>query len=146
MSTYLYTPGTGWPRYTPRHWIPFSSSYDSQGYGGGIRTRLHTGQLELESIRVESNRIESYATTDSQSASLSWNEAPSGAYDQILITVRWPYFTVSNSRLPFSSPPTIRTDTVEVFDPPPHHTSPTVPLLSRIDLLPWEHVCFAIVT
>jgi hypothetical protein len=31
----------------------------------------------------------------------------------------WPYFTVSDSRLPFSSPPTIRRVTVEVFDPQP---------------------------
>jgi hypothetical protein len=23
---YLYPPGTGWPSYTPRHWVPFSSS------------------------------------------------------------------------------------------------------------------------
>jgi hypothetical protein len=29
----------------------------------------------------------------------------------------WPYFTVSDSRLPFSSPPTTRRVTVEVFDP-----------------------------
>jgi hypothetical protein len=29
----------------------------------------------------------------------------------------WPYFTVSDSRLPFSSPPTARRVTVEVFDP-----------------------------
>jgi hypothetical protein len=29
----------------------------------------------------------------------------------------WPYFTVSYSRLPFSSPPTTRRATVEVFDP-----------------------------
>jgi hypothetical protein len=64
---------------------------------------------------------------------------PSGAYDQILITVRmlrvcwcgalsltrvrvcrwdsWPYFTDSDSRPPFSSPPTTRRATVEVFDP-----------------------------
>jgi hypothetical protein len=28
---------------------------------------------------------ESNVTTDSQSASLSWNKAPSGAYDQIFI-------------------------------------------------------------
>jgi hypothetical protein len=28
----------------PRHWVPFSSPpYDSQDYGGGIRTRLHAG-------------------------------------------------------------------------------------------------------
>jgi hypothetical protein len=31
--------------------------------------------------------------------------------------VQVPHFTVSNSRLPFSSPPTIRRATVEVFDP-----------------------------
>jgi hypothetical protein len=24
-SPYFYTPGTGWPGYTPRHWVPFSS-------------------------------------------------------------------------------------------------------------------------
>jgi hypothetical protein len=24
-SPYLYTPGTGWPGYTPRHWVRFSS-------------------------------------------------------------------------------------------------------------------------
>jgi hypothetical protein len=29
----------------------------------------------------------------------------------------WPYFTVSDSILPFSSPPTTRRVTVEVFDP-----------------------------
>jgi hypothetical protein len=29
----------------------------------------------------------------------------------------WPYFTVSDSRLPFTSPPTIHRATVEVFDP-----------------------------
>jgi hypothetical protein len=29
----------------------------------------------------------------------------------------WPYFTVSDSRLPFSSPPTTRRVTVDVFDP-----------------------------
>jgi hypothetical protein len=25
-SPYLYSPGTGWTGYTPRHWVPFSSS------------------------------------------------------------------------------------------------------------------------
>jgi hypothetical protein len=47
----------------------FVSFYDSQGYGGGFRTRLHVGW----SAGVES---ESYVTTESQSASLSWNKAP----------------------------------------------------------------------
>jgi hypothetical protein len=34
-----------------------------------------------------------------------------------IILDSWPYFTVSDSRLPFSSPPTTRRVTVEVFDP-----------------------------
>jgi hypothetical protein len=46
----------------------FVTSYDSQGYGGGIRPRLHTGYSCTES--------ESYVTTDGQPASLSWNKAP----------------------------------------------------------------------
>jgi hypothetical protein len=30
------------PSYTPSYWVHFSvASYDSQGYGGGIRTPLH---------------------------------------------------------------------------------------------------------
>jgi hypothetical protein len=36
------------------------------------------------------------------------------------VRVPWdshPYFTISDSGLPFSSPPTTRRDTVEVFDP-----------------------------
>jgi hypothetical protein len=44
MFLYLYPPGTWWPSYTP--WALGSlsvASYDSQGYDGGILTRLHTG-------------------------------------------------------------------------------------------------------
>jgi hypothetical protein len=100
--------------------------------------------------------VESYVTTDSQSASLSWCQAPiwglrpDSYYCQTVadllvwgalsdertglpftiavdprqcshsrIWVPWysrSYFTVSDSRLPFSSPPTTRRATVEVFD------------------------------
>jgi hypothetical protein len=28
-SPYLYPPGTGWPSYTPGHWVPFSFPFDS---------------------------------------------------------------------------------------------------------------------
>jgi hypothetical protein len=42
-SPYLYPPGTGRLSYTPKYWVLFFTSYDSQGYGGGVRTRLHTG-------------------------------------------------------------------------------------------------------
>jgi hypothetical protein len=38
-----------WPGYTPRHWVPFSSPpYDSHGYGGCIRIRLHAGAFDSE--------------------------------------------------------------------------------------------------
>jgi hypothetical protein len=33
--------------YTPERGSDFIASYDSQGYGGGIRTRLHTGLVQL---------------------------------------------------------------------------------------------------
>jgi hypothetical protein len=71
--------------------------------------------------------------------SLSWNKAPiwgALSYDRTglsfttaagprqrshsRVLVLWdsqPYFTVSDSRLPFSSPPTTRRETMEVFDP-----------------------------
>jgi hypothetical protein len=110
-----------------------------------------SSKLELES--------ESHVTTDGQSTSrpvCPGIEHPSGAYDQIFITlwqlrfcfcgapsltrgrvsfvyapgprkrspswvrvplVSWPYFTVSDVRLSFSSPPTTRRVTAEVFDP-----------------------------
>jgi hypothetical protein len=103
------------------------------------------------------SQIQSYITTDSQPASLSWNKAPiwglrpdldyclsvagllvwgalsdermglpfaiaTGSRQRSHFRVRvpydsWPYFTVSDWRLPFSSPPTTRRVTVEVFDP-----------------------------
>jgi hypothetical protein len=38
---YLYPPGTGWPSYTPGHWVPFQSPLTARGdYGGGILTRV----------------------------------------------------------------------------------------------------------
>jgi hypothetical protein len=43
-SLYLCLPVTWWPSYTPQ--APgslFIALYDSQGYGGGILTRLHSG-------------------------------------------------------------------------------------------------------
>jgi hypothetical protein len=103
------------------------------------------------------SRVESYVTTDGQSASLSWNKAPiwglrpdfyyrqtvadllmwgalsyermgllfttaAGPRQRIHSRVRVPrdsrtYFTASDSRLPFSSPPTSRRAAMEVFDP-----------------------------
>jgi hypothetical protein len=42
--SYLYPRGTGWPSYTPGHWVPFLSPLTTRrDYGGSILTRLHTG-------------------------------------------------------------------------------------------------------
>jgi hypothetical protein len=87
-SLCLYPPGTGWPGYTPRHWVPFPSPLtNSQGYGGSILTRLHTG---LRPIACQS-QSQSYFATDGQSVSSSWCRAQSGTFDQryyfFLITV-----------------------------------------------------------
>jgi hypothetical protein len=48
----------------------FVASYDSQGYGGGIRPHLHTGGI------LEQSQSQSNVTTDGQPASLCWNKAP----------------------------------------------------------------------
>jgi hypothetical protein len=52
----------------------FVISYDSQGYGGGIRRRF---------ICLSQSHI----ATDGQSVCKSWYRAPSGALDQIFISV-----------------------------------------------------------
>jgi hypothetical protein len=110
--------------------------------------RLTASQVRLNISHNYSSESESYVTTDSQSASLSWNKAPiwglwpdfyycqtvagllmwgavSGERTGLLfkiaagpcqhshsrIRVPWdsrPYFTVSDLRLPFSSPPITR--------------------------------------
>jgi hypothetical protein len=61
-SSYLYLPWTGWPGYTPRHWV-----FDS---------RLTNSKVKI-TLRLRA----------SQSVSQSWCRAPSGAHDQIFITV-----------------------------------------------------------
>jgi hypothetical protein len=124
----------------------FVASYDSQGYGGGIRPH-----------KTPESVSESYVTTDGQSASLSWNKAPiwglrpdfhdcqtvagllmwgalsdemtglsftsaadprQGSLSRVQVPwYSWPYYTLSDLRLPFSSPPTSCRVTVEVLEP-----------------------------
>jgi hypothetical protein len=62
-------PETRWPSYTPSHWVPFLSPPTS------CRATVEIFNLAFtrDSSKTES---ESYVTSDSQSASLSWNKAP----------------------------------------------------------------------
>jgi hypothetical protein len=59
-SLYLFPLVTGWTSYIAGHRLPFSSpSYDSQGYGGGVLTRLHTIIINLqenENVNTESDK------------------------------------------------------------------------------------------
>jgi hypothetical protein len=70
-------PWQSWPYFT----FIFVASCDSQGYGGGIRPCLHTGWT------VNSSQSQSHIATDGRSVSKSLCRAPSGAHDQIFITV-----------------------------------------------------------
>jgi hypothetical protein len=57
----------------------FVASYDSQGHGGGSRTRLATGTVLTLS--------QSHISTDGQSISKTECRATSGAHDQIFVTL-----------------------------------------------------------
>jgi hypothetical protein len=64
--------------------------YESVTSSVSVVPWFNTSQPKTQpSSTTELLKSESYITTDGQSDSLSWNEAPpSGAYDQIFITVR----------------------------------------------------------
>jgi hypothetical protein len=59
-SQYSYRPGTGWPSYTPRHWVPFLSPFTTRGATVEvIRIRLHTLEgLSAIPWRINSRRTE----------------------------------------------------------------------------------------
>jgi hypothetical protein len=48
---------------------------------------LHAESVLTHSSRLSPSQSQSHIATDGQSACLSWCRAPSGAHDQILITV-----------------------------------------------------------
>jgi hypothetical protein len=128
------------------------TSYDSQGHGGGIRTRLHTGvgflkvkvkvkvTLRLtvgQSVSLgaephlglmtgylllfDSYGLVLWGTLSDERTGLSFVYAAIPRLRSLSpVRVPWislPYFTVSVLRLLFSSPPTTRRITVEIFDP-----------------------------
>jgi hypothetical protein len=62
------------PSYSQALVSVFVAPYDSQGYGGGIRTHLHTA-LPISVELISESESEAYVMTDCQSASLSWNKA-----------------------------------------------------------------------
>jgi hypothetical protein len=60
------------------------ASYNSQGYGWGIRPRLHMGEYIFIS-HLSQSQSQNNIATDGQSVCLSWYRAPAGAHDQMLV-------------------------------------------------------------
>jgi hypothetical protein len=52
-SPYLYPPGTGWPSYTPRHWVPFSSPPTSRRATVEVFEPASRGVLNLVSFVLD---------------------------------------------------------------------------------------------
>jgi hypothetical protein len=77
-------PETGWPRYTPGHWVPFLSPLTTH--------RATVEVFYLASTREGnpcSSSSSSYIATDGQSVSSSWCRGPFGACDQMLHFSEW---------------------------------------------------------
>jgi hypothetical protein len=72
-SPYVYPPGTGWPIYTPGHWVPFLSPLTT------LRATVEGSFTVLLIIPLHEphrkHRSQSYIAVDGQSASLSWCQA-----------------------------------------------------------------------
>jgi hypothetical protein len=85
---YLYPPGTGWPSYTPGHWIPFLWPLSTRrDCGGSILTRLHTGW----EVKVK-------VTLRPTSVSMFWCLAQSGTFDQRFFFFNSAIYTMYRAR------------------------------------------------
>jgi hypothetical protein len=76
VPVFVSSQGTGWPSYTPRHWVPILSP---------PTTRRATVEVFDPASTRETLLIKSQVTL--QSVSQSWCRSPSGAHDQIFIIV-----------------------------------------------------------
>jgi hypothetical protein len=83
---YLYPTGTGLPGYTPRHWVPFCRLLRLAGLRWRYSSRPSHGPLTKQ-VKVKVTLRQTVSQSVSQSVSLSLCLAPSGAHDQIFITV-----------------------------------------------------------
>jgi hypothetical protein len=125
----------------PQIWdFLFVASNGSLGHGGGIQHRLYTGAPLSQSHIATDAQLISKSLCRAPCAAYDqifivwqlrscfcgtplWREDGSVFYICCCLSrVRvpwdsWPYFTISDFRLPFSSLPTTRRVTVEVFEP-----------------------------
>jgi hypothetical protein len=70
-SSYLYPPGTGWPSYIHRHWVPFSSPPMTR------RAAVEVFEPSTTQAWIIESQIQSYFMTGSLApVSSSWHQAP----------------------------------------------------------------------
>jgi hypothetical protein len=138
-SPSLYPPGTEWTCYTPRHWVFFSSPPTTHmatveekvkvkvtlrltvSHSLSLGVEAHIGLITRYLLLFNSYGLVLWGALSDETTGLSFVYA-AGPHQRGLSRLRvpWgscPYFTLSHLRLPFSSPPTTRRVTVEVFDP-----------------------------
>jgi hypothetical protein len=147
-SPYLYPPGTGWPGYTPRHWVPFTSLPTTRRVTVEVFDTASTRVAKHErtqvkvkvSLRLTINQSVSFGVEPHlglitrylllfESYGLVLCGVPSLTRGRVcllymLLALASAVFlgseslgTASDLRLLFSSSPTTRRVTVEVFDP-----------------------------
>jgi hypothetical protein len=83
-SSYLYPPGTGWPSYTPRHWVLFSSPPKTRRATVKVFYPASTRDFPDSNLSLSLSLI--LRPTVSRPVCLGIKH-PSGSYDQIFITV-----------------------------------------------------------
>jgi hypothetical protein len=112
----------------------------NQSVSFGIEPNL--GLMTRDLLLYDSYGLVLWGALSDERKDLSFVYA-AGTHQRIFSRVRvpwhsWPYFTVSDLRLPFSSPPTTRRVTVEVFDPASTRVSPTTPTANSYKPLIWN--------
>jgi hypothetical protein len=98
-ATFLYSfpAATGYLSYVPRHWVHLVRHLS------GTHNQVF---CYCQTIAVLcTTKIRSHAATDGQAVSVSWCWGPSGAHDQMFLTVLSLWSTLSDERtgLPFVS-------------------------------------------
>jgi hypothetical protein len=139
-NLYLYPPGTGWPCYTPRSGFLLRRLLRLPGLRWSIRLTGLSLSLILRPtvsrpvclvikhpsgaycqilLLLDSCGLMWGALSDERMGQSFTTAAGPRQRSHSLVRAPWDsrlYFTVSDSRYPFSSPPTTRRATVEVFD------------------------------
>jgi hypothetical protein len=94
-SPYLYPPGTGWPGYIPRHWVPFSSPPTTHRATMEVFEPLHRSVYQTLRNKPHIRRI--YQTP--QQASYAQQEPHQTTYiPQIPIPPQQPNYTIHTSQ------------------------------------------------